>query len=278
MPRVSIQNLHFKGGHTGIKAGPGVEIDAQGLTFDNVLKPFDLDPSVRLTLGGSRVVNDPKIRPPAETSHSTSRTSEQRNAFVGWTRPDGPPLPSFCPDCNSVFPSANYVFGGAYFRSWGNTEQCPHCGRSNAYLSEGVFDLSRDVVRVISAPDMTHAMLQALVALAEESINAEVAPDDIARRLEAISPNLGVLAKKALKIGFGVVTFVSAIAGIYSLYLDAVQTDIAREQLRLDRESAAHDRALETALARYADLLTEALEQQQQARAREKAARPSEDR
>jgi hypothetical protein len=53
------------------------------------------------------------------------------------------------------FPSRNYNFGGLYFEAWDNEEPCPECGFERAKLSEGIFDLKKDAVRVLSAPDIT---------------------------------------------------------------------------------------------------------------------------
>ncbi len=173
---IKLKNVHIAGGQTGISTEGPVQIEAENVTFDNVRTPWDLSTESSGTVRGSRVKNDPKMK-----------------STVGWRRPKGPPLPAFCPLCKTVFSSRNYVFAGQYWQFWGNEEPCIKCGHEHALLSEGVFDLTRDAVRVLSAPDITHAMLQSLAEALKDAQSDTLTPDQTIRRAESIVPGIGAI-------------------------------------------------------------------------------------
>src|SRR5580700_4480252 len=140
-------NNSFTNLDVGIRAKGPVDITAENNYFHNVGTPYDIAGARSADIRGTRITNDPKF------------TNRNTRAFAGWTKPNGPPLPAFCPSCKSIFPSKNYNFGGRFFTVWGNEETCPECGFEHAKLSEGIFDLASEAVKVLSAPDITHAML-----------------------------------------------------------------------------------------------------------------------
>jgi hypothetical protein len=149
---IRLRNVHISGAHTGIKSDGPIDLITENVTFDNVRQPYDISGARSADISGTRITNDPKARRPSSTKKSS----------LGWQKINGPPLPAFCPSCKSIFPSRNYNLGGAYFNAWDNEETCPECGFENAKLAEGIFDLASEAVKVLSAPNITHAMLLAL--------------------------------------------------------------------------------------------------------------------
>jgi hypothetical protein len=110
-------------------------------------------------------------------------------------------LPIFCPSCKSISASKNYVFGGTFFHCWDNQESCPVCNTFGARLSEGLFNLAGEIAAVVTAPDITHAMLKAINATAAQVIENKITPEEGIAQAEIVSPKLASLVKKALGWG-----------------------------------------------------------------------------
>ncbi|MVT74445.1 hypothetical protein [Bradyrhizobium cajani] len=218
---IEITGNRFRGRNgLRVNAGSDVHVKLENNSFDGVEIPFDLTGGSRVDMRGSRIKNDPKLQ-----------------STTGWRRPVGPPLPSFCPNCKAIFPSRNYVFAGAYFNAWDNEEVCPNCRFEHARLSEGLFDLTKATVEIISAPDITHAMVECLRDAANEILRGRSTPADAIARVEAKSLHLGDLLRKALNIGLSAVAFLSGVAGIASLYYSKKSFEAAQEQVQLAREA-----------------------------------------
>lgn len=187
----------------GIRAKGPVDITAENNYFHNVGMPYDIVGARSADIRGTRITNDPKL------------TNRNTSAFVGWTKPNGPPLPAFCPSCKSIFPSKNYNFGGAYFNAWNNEETCPECGFEHAKLSEGIFNLASEAVKVLSAPDITHVMLAALRKASDEVVAGKTEPENAAAELDIVSPKLGAVLRKASSLGVTAIMLLASIVGVY---------------------------------------------------------------
>jgi hypothetical protein len=205
---IELKNVHISGARTGIKADGPVDIVAENVTFDNVHQPWDISGARSVDVRGTRIKNDPK-----------QRGSASKKASIGWSRPNGPPLPAFCSTCKTIFPSRNYNFGGQYFNAWDNEETCPECGSEHAILSEGLFDLTQATVTVLSAPDFTHAMLQSAKRVAEDLIAGKLDEPEARTRLEQISPRFKELIGKAPSFLYNAVMLVATIICAYYTYM-----------------------------------------------------------
>jgi hypothetical protein len=182
---IHLKNIHISNCKGGIKIDGPADIVADNVTFDNVERPWDVSGVCLADVRGTRIKNDPK------------RTRKGKTASIGWTKTNGPPLLAFCPECKTVFSSANYNFGGSIFNAWNNEETCPECGNEHALLSEGLFDLTQETVRVLSAPDFTHAMLQDAKRIADEVIAGSLDEAEAVCQFESISPEFKKLLEKA---------------------------------------------------------------------------------
>ena len=204
--QIRLKDVKIEGFDTGISydGAPGSQITAENVSFDNVRLPYDIRGVEAAHIKGSRIANDPKLnhRPPSRPGSS-----------VGWRRLEGPPLPVFCPSCKTIFPSQNHQFVGTYFYLWDNEEPCPECGNQHAKVSEGVFDLTKDAVRILTAPDVTYALLTALQGVLERAAAGEINPAQAAAQIEAINPSLAKWLKKATEFGERALLLALAIIG-----------------------------------------------------------------
>ncbi len=86
----------------------------------------------------------------------------------------------------------------------------------NAYLlSEGLFDLTQETVKILSAPDFTHAMLQSAKRIADEVITGSLDETEAARQFEVISPDFKRLLSKAPGILYNTIMLVAQVIGAY---------------------------------------------------------------
>ncbi len=206
---IDIKNAAIANSEIGIRGEPGSTIAASNNTFDRVETPFDLEGVKSATVSGTRIANDPKA------------TIGRRSSSVGWRRINGPPLPAFCPQCKAVFPSANYNFGGAYFHAWNNEETCVECGFEHALLSEGVFNLEAETVRILSAPDFTYVMLQRAKQVADDVIAGRLDSKTGNRAFAEISPKLAKLISRAPEFLFNATTLIATVIAAYATVVAA---------------------------------------------------------
>jgi hypothetical protein len=214
-----VKGVHFEDidiGFTdvGIQARGPVEFTAKNVRFKEVARPWDIQGG-RAEIEGTRITRAAK---PKAVGKSWS----------GWRRPNGPPLPAFCPRCKSVFPSKSYNFGSSYVYARDNEEVCPVCESEHAKLSDGLFDLSREAVAVLTAPEMTFAMLSAIKDVADQLSDRRVNEADAVRRLRQVSPTFGAIAGRALQIGTAALTLMVAMAALYVSY---EQLEVSKAQL-----------------------------------------------
>jgi hypothetical protein len=201
---IAIQNVKIGGFETGVRAEPGASVTTNQVTFDRVESPFDLEGVKHGSIKGTRIRNDPKGR---------------GSGKIGGRKRNGPPLPAFCPQCKSIFPSRNYNLSGPNFHMWDNEETCPECGYEHAKLSEGVFNLEEETIRVLSAPDFTHAMLRQAKRVADDVISGRIDENDGTKAFVAISPKFRKLISKAGRFAYKAAMLIATLVAAYYNYM-----------------------------------------------------------
>jgi hypothetical protein len=249
-----MNNVTIRNATVGIEVSGRATLELNNVHFENVETPISIGDLASVSARGTRIANDPKGR----------KSGNQ----VGWRKLEGPPLPSFCPNCKTIFPSRNYIFAGAYFNSWDNEDVCVECGFGHAKLIEGIFSIAAEAIAIISAPDFSHVLLQSLERIAVDALAPKADPSKILKRIGEVHPKLQALANRAKQYGVSAVTFLAAVAGIAS-------TIFAYQQVQLQLEAnKSSDVALERTLSALAALrfTTNGVKQ---IKAEQRAARPS---
>lgn len=187
---IKLKDVHIANCKVGIRSEGPITAVFENVTFSNVEKPFDIRGASDIRASGTRV-SDASVR----ADRNTSR--------VGYTGRNGPPLPAYCPNCHSVFPSAHYDIGSSAFYGFDNEEVCqnPRCRYEHAKLANGLFDLAKETVRVLQAEPLTHAMLATVSSAAADFLNQKVEAEAAVASIEGVSKRLGAMFAAALKFG-----------------------------------------------------------------------------
>ncbi len=237
------------------------DFSANGVVFDNVTRPWDVNGGSQAQVENSSVLNDPSI------NGNNSPHRGGGNAFSGWGR-NGPPLPSQCPHCKTIFPSRNFDFGTARFLAKNNVETCRECKRDGAKLADGLFDLTGEAARIISGSNLTHAMLAAINEAAKDHANDSIDDDEFIHRLENIDFGLGEIARKissggsnalawfgiALTIMGNIISYLSLVEAQKTTPSTLEGTVIAREALRVQNAPNPSEELLRTATGQLSEI------------------------
>jgi hypothetical protein len=190
-----------KGGRpprVGVYIEGGKDIHFHGTRFHNVDVPVLAKNSSNITLTGTSATFDQDYqRPSGEPKPSGGRRSS------GWTPAiePRPSLPVFCPKCNTIFPTRSQFASVTDLNVWENTEQCPNCDYPEARMSEGIFNVTRDAIEIIFAPDTTREMLEAFTLIAKRAVTGEYSKQTAVKEAERLSPKLAKLLKRGFKYG-----------------------------------------------------------------------------
>ena len=114
------------------------------------------------------------------------------------------PIPAFCSNCGTLFPSSVVGFDGAAettliglvggrienLNIQGFSQTCPNCGQL-AQVAEGHFaNVTRGSLSIISAPELTHEMLRAYAKLLGMVLENKLPADALTKEAEKIHPKL----------------------------------------------------------------------------------------
>lgn len=117
-------------------------------------------------------------------------------------------IPAYCPHCGVLFPSLVELGGGGGGGGAvlvGNKETCINCGQM-ADILDGMFNAVGDVLELISGPQFTRDILQALAELLEKAKQNQITVDELERAATEIDPELGaavaaIKKTKSLQVG-----------------------------------------------------------------------------
>lgn len=184
---IKIGKIHVDGADIGVKARNLKNGEFGEAVFKNTRVPWDIQESKHITIENSSITKDPKVK---ERRLSGS-------AHIGWRkRGKGPPLPSHCPDCDRIFPSANYDLHGRMFFVWNAKDVCLECGSERAYVSEGLFNLLDETAEVLRGPEITQQMVRRLRQLSKKVDSGRLNPGAAVMLAASIHPELGRVAEK----------------------------------------------------------------------------------
>ena len=187
-----VSNLTIGGGYLadadiGVRGRNLKNVTFGPMLFENTGQAWSIDHSDKVKIEDSSVTRDPKVK-----DRRLNGASQ-----VGWrARAKGPALPSHCPDCDTVFPSANYDLHGRMYFVWNSKDVCLECGSERAYVSEGLFNLINETVEVLKGPEITQRMVRRLRQLSKSVDSGRINPGTAVLMAATIHPELGRIAEK----------------------------------------------------------------------------------
>ncbi|RWC17055.1 MAG: hypothetical protein EOS51_18165 [Mesorhizobium sp.] len=117
-------------------------------------------------------------------------------------------IPAYCPHCGNIFRSAIQISPKRLKISGHPTETCPRC-HGEARTIEGVFDASGDILRMLSGPDITPAILKRFASMLRKAQEEEITEQELITQAEEIKPGLGKAIKNvAAKGGLMIVLWI----------------------------------------------------------------------
>jgi len=80
-----------------------------------------------------------------------------------------------------------------------NKESCPFCGEL-ANTAEGIFNVTKSILEVMSSPDITLKMIEELSNIAKKSYGKKISPEEAITAASTISPQFGELLTNILSL------------------------------------------------------------------------------
>jgi hypothetical protein len=127
-----------------------------------------------------------------------------------------PRIPAQCPRCQAIFPTPISISNSSNIELRNNITNCPVCGFSEAKIAEGVFSATRDAIEVISGPDSTRAMVEALKQVAERLKQGKITKEEAVKQAEEISPRYAALVNAFASQG---IAALGLLIMMFALYL-----------------------------------------------------------
>ncbi|RVG50576.1 hypothetical protein [Sinorhizobium meliloti] len=178
----SLTSVEVENAAIGAYARDVTDVSITSFKYRGGGRAFDIT-GERASITGSRIQT---------VSDGSGRSS------IGYTKPNGPPLPAQCPDCKSIFPSKHYNVAIPRFLVKNNLETCPVCGGNDATLAEGLFELVGAFTKAIEADKLSHDLLRSIGAIAESvtSQSTSIDIEEAINKIAVISPAAAAVLKR----------------------------------------------------------------------------------
>lgn len=128
-------------------------------------------------------------------------------------------LPAFCPNCKSIFPFRGIGLGEGVTIGLENiATNCPVCGFGNAKVSDGIFRATKDAVELVSGPEITRELLEALHKLTQRLSAGEIDKVEAIREASALSSKYATLLATFANLGVPALSLLVALISAYLQY------------------------------------------------------------
>ena len=128
-------------------------------------------------------------------------------------------LPAYCPKCKSIFPFSEIGIAEGVSVALSNIgTNCPVCGFKDARVSDGVYKATKDAIEILSGPDSTRAMAEALKLVVERFASGELSREQAVQQASDLSPKYGTLLNGLSSLGIPALMLLIAIIALYLQY------------------------------------------------------------
>jgi esterase/lipase len=130
-----------------------------------------------------------------------------------------PMIPAFCDNCGFAFSSGIFVENCLNITLSGNKAgPCPKCGSMGSVI-DGIFNASRNVIEIVSAPFWTYEKLQSLSKILSEIRDSEETPEQKTERIKKEAPELSSIADSLPKTRMELYAFITMFLAIITVLL-----------------------------------------------------------
>jgi hypothetical protein len=125
---------------------------------------------------------------------------------------------AYCPRCQSIFPFHGIELGGGTVSITNYVTTCPVCGFGGARVNDGVYWATKNAIEVLSEPDTTKIMMEALKALLERFASGEITKDTALEDAAELSPKYAILLDTFANLGVPYIGLLIAIIAAFLQY------------------------------------------------------------
>lgn len=107
------------------------------------------------------------------------------------------PIPALCSSCGTLFASRvlRIQNGVKNTTLLGNKETCPKCGKL-ANIADGIFDVANNILSIVTAPNITREMLEALGGVVKKAYEQKKSSEELENEIKKIDPSFGGIIQK----------------------------------------------------------------------------------
>lgn len=153
------------------------------------------------------------------------------NSGVRW-HSDGnamPMIPAFCDSCGTAFESGIFIEDCLNVTLSGNKAgPCPKCGSMGSVI-DGVFNVSRDLIEIISAPAWTIDRLERLAALLAAIRDTRDDPQAALDRAKSQEPELRNVLDALPKTRMELYAFITMLIALIAVWLNQCSDETSTE-------------------------------------------------
>jgi hypothetical protein len=126
-------------------------------------------------------------------------------------------IPAYCSHCGTILKSRAFRFDGPVYGTTfsGNQETCINC-KKMANIIDGTFDVSGDVVSLISGPALSRTILEQFAALVDKTAKQELSTEELKTEAEKLDPVLGAVVSQVTAKNFGIAALIILVLFIKS--------------------------------------------------------------
>ena len=136
-----------------------------------------------------------------------------------------PVIPAFCDRCGTAFGSGIFVENCLSVNMSGNKSgPCPKCGSMGTIL-EGIFNISKDAITILSAPLWTFEKLRQLSSILKESKDKKYSHDQVVERVNEETPELNGLVSALPRTRIELYAFLTMLLVIVTIVMSQYSSE-----------------------------------------------------
>jgi hypothetical protein len=136
-----------------------------------------------------------------------------------------PMVPAFCDSCGFAFPSGVFVENCVNITLSGNkVGPCPKCGSMGSVI-DGVFDATRNLIEIVSAPDWTKQKLKGLEVTLKKIQELDASPEEKVDVLKREAPELSSIAETLPRTRVELYAFLTMLLFAISIFISECSVD-----------------------------------------------------